>query len=417
MNYHIIPSTLSGTITIPPSKSHTHRALLFALMAKGTSRIQNFLDSPDSNAMIKAIEAFGASVNKSATTLEVTGVGGQLQTSKKIINAGNSGIVFRFMSALAALIPSQTVITGDYSIKTHRPIKPLLLALEQMNVDAKSINGITIKGPLEGGSCTLDGKDSQPISALLIASSFAPNKTEIHVNNPGEKPWIDLTLHWLDFLDLPYENRNYCHYTIPGGGTISPFEYTVPGDFSSLAFPLAAALITKSEITIENVNLLDIQGDKKLLDILIKMGANIFSKGNTLHIKKGGPLNGCTIDINDTIDALPILAVIACYAKGETIITNGAIARQKECDRIHATATELKKMGADIKEREDGLVIRSSKLVGATLNTYQDHRMVMSLSVAALGAKGSSIICNVESAIKTYPNFKEHMETLGASIR
>lgn len=421
MNYHVSPSSLSGSIEIPPSKSHTHRALLFALLANGTSRIEKYLDSPDSAAMLQTIEKLGANVNKEADHLEIQGVGLNFSPPKDVINAHNSGIVLRFIGAIAALIPGYSVITGDHSIRTRRPVKPLLDSLKQLGATAESMTGngyapIIIKGPLTSGKCTLEGHDSQPISALLIATSFAHDASEIHVTDPGEKPWIDLTLSWLDFFNLPYENHDYTLYKIPGGGNISGFDYAVPGDFSSLAFPVAAALITQSEISIDNVDMEDVQGDKKFLKHIEKMGAKLEVEGRTLHVKKSGPLKGQTIDINDTIDAVTTLAVLGCYAEGTTTLINGAIARKKECDRIHAIATELKKMGADIEEREDGLVIRQSKLKGATLDTYHDHRMVMSLTVAALGAEVSSTIQGVECVRKTYPNFKEHMQALGATI-
>ena len=422
MNYNVRASSLSGTIEVPPSKSHTHRALIFALLAKGKSTINKYLDSPDSAAMLKTIQQFGAKIQKDNDQLIIEGIGPKLQPSDDVINAGNSGIVLRFIGALAALIPAYTVITGDHSIRTRRPIKPLLDALKQLGVLAESMVGdgyapIIIKGPLSSGTCTLDGQDSQPVSALLIATSFANGSSEIHVTNPGEKPWIDLTLSWFDFLKLPYENHDYTHYKIPGGASYSGFQYTVPGDFSSLAFPVAAALITQSEISIENVDRNDIQGDKKLLDLLKQMGAKFETEGRTLHVKKSGPLQGKTFDINDTIDAITILAVIGCFAEGETVLTNAAIARKKECDRIHCIATELKKMGADIEEKEEGLIIRTSKLKGTTLETYHDHRMVMSLTVAALGAEGESVIQGTACVHKTYPNFKEHLIKLGARVK
>lgn len=421
VNYTIEKSQLKGTIEIPPSKSHTHRALLFSLVANGVSNIHKYLDSPDSAAMLKAIQQLGAKVEKSTDTLSIEGVGSNLYPSDDVIHAQNSGIVLRFIGALSALIPGYTVMTGDHSIRTRRPVKPLLDALKQLEVLAESMAGdgyapIIIKGALSSGSCTLDGADSQPVSALLIATSFAQGPFEIHVTNPGEKPWIDLTLSWLDFLNLPYENHAYTYYAIPGGATLSGFEYTVPGDFSSLAFPVAAALITESKITIENVDRDDVQGDKKFLDFVQEMGAALEFSGRTLHVKPSGPLQGKTFDINDTIDAITILAVLGCYAEGETVLTNAAIARKKECDRIHTIATELKKMGADIEEKGDGLVIRRSSLKGATLSTYHDHRMVMSLSVAAMGAEGTSTIEGVECVAKTYPKFKEHMKALGANI-
>jgi 3-phosphoshikimate 1-carboxyvinyltransferase len=421
MKYTIGKSFLKGTIHIPSSKSHTHRALLFALLANGQSTIHRYLNSPDTAAMLQAIQQLGATVQKSGDTLIIEGVGGYLRNADKIIHARNSGIILRFIGALAALIPKETIITGDHSIRTRRPIQPLLDALKQLGAVAMSMGGdgyapIIIKGPLSPGNCSLDGADSQPVSALLIATSFAQGPSEIYVTHPGEKPWIDLTLSWLDFFKLPYENHDYIHYKIPGGAVISGFEYTVPGDFSSLAFPVAAALITQSEITIKNVDRNDSQGDKKFLDFIQQMGACLECSKTSLHIKQSHPLQGITLDVNDAIDTLTILAVLGCFAEGEMVLTNGAIARTKECDRIHAIVTELKKMGADIEEKEDGLIIRRSKIKGATLNTYNDHRMVMSLSVAAMGAEGISIIEGAESAAKTYPNFKQHMKALGAQI-
>ncbi len=421
MIYRVQTSALSGTIEIPPSKSHTHRALIFALLGKGESTIAKYLDSPDSAAMLKTIQQLGAKVQKDRDQLVIEGVGLKLQPAENVIDAGNSGIVLRFIGALAALSPTYTVITGDHSIRTRRPVKPLLEALKQLGVFAESLlgNGYApkiIKGPLKGGVCTLDGQDSQPVSALLIATSFTQGSSEIHVTNPGEKPWIDLTLSWFDFLKLPYENHDYTHYKIPGGATYSGFHYTVPGDFSSLAFPVAAALITQSEISIDNVDRSDSQGDKKLLDLLKQMGAKFETQGKTLYIKQSRPLQGKRFDINDTIDALTILAVIGCFAEGETVLKNGAIARKKECDRIHCIVTELKKMGADIEEREDGLIVRTSKLKGTVLETHYDHRMAMSLTVAALNAEGESVIHHTECIHKTYPNFKEHLIKLGARI-
>lgn len=423
-HYKIKKSSLEGTLEIPTSKSHTLRAILFGMMGKGKTIVRKYLQSPDAVAMIEAIKNFGATVDMFPDRLEIEGVSGKLQAADDVVYSGNSGQVLRFIGALAALLPSYTVLTGDHSIRHNRPVKPLLEGLQSLGVFAESMRldgfaPILIKGPLKGGRATLEGQDSQPVSGLLIASSFAEGPTEIEVRNPGEKPWIDLTLHWFDYLKLPYQNTDYTLYHIPGGGGYEGFDYTVPGDFSSLAFPVAAALVTDSEVTIENVDMEDVQGDKKIIEVLIQMGAkiDIDHEKRTLHVRKGSQLKGMTLDINDFIDAITILAVVGCFAEGTTEIKNAAIARKKECDRIHAIATELKKMGADIEEKEDGLVVRTSTLQGAAVDTYHDHRMVMSLSVAALGAKGETQVMGVECVSKTYPNFAEHFQLLGANLQ
>ncbi|WP_420420603.1 3-phosphoshikimate 1-carboxyvinyltransferase [Simkania sp.] len=423
-HYLIKKSSLKGTLEIPTSKSHTLRAILFGMMGKGKTTVRKYLQSPDAVAMIEAIKNFGASVDMFPDRLEIEGVAGKMQPADDVVSSGNSGQVLRFIGALAALLPTYTILTGDHSIRHNRPVKPLLEGLQSLGVFAESMRldgfaPILIKGPCKGGRATLEGQDSQPVSGLLVASSFAEGPTEIEVRNPGEKPWIDLTLHWFDILNLPYQNNDYTFYHIPGGGGYDGFDYTVPGDFSSLAFPVAAALITDSDVAIENVDMDDVQGDKKIIEVLIEMGAKIEidKEKRTLHIKKGSKLKGMKMDINDYIDAITILAVVGCYADGTTEIQNAAIARSKECDRIHAIATELKKMGADIEEKEDGLVVRTSTLQGAAVESYHDHRMVMSLSVAALGAKGETQVMGVECVSKTYPTFAEHFQLLGANLQ
>lgn len=422
--YHIKRSSLSGSLEIPTSKSHTLRAILFGMMGKGKTVVRKYLQSPDTITMIEAIKKFGAKVKMFPDRIEIIGVNGKLCPADDVIYSGNSGQVLRFIGALAALLPTYTVITGDHSIRYNRPVKPLLDGLRSLDVFAQSMRldgfaPILIRGPMKSGKAILDGKDSQPVSGLLIASSFVEGPTDIHVQNPGEKSWIELTFYWLNYLGLSYEHDNYVDYHIFGNGTYDGFDYTIPGDFSSLAFPVAAALITDSDLVLENVDMSDVQGDKKLVDTLISMGAKIIIDADKrqLRIEKGSRLIGTTLDINDYIDAVTILAVIGCYAEGTTKIQNAAIARCKECDRIHAITTELKKMGANIEEKEDGLIVRTSPLLGTVVQTYHDHRMAMSLSVAALGAKGETTICGTECVAKTYPNFADHFQQLGANLK
>lgn len=421
--FHIRPSKVQGTVAVPPSKSHTLRAILFAAMAKGESEIRHFLHSPDSTAMIEAMRAFGSKIDIAPDHLRVQGVAGRLKAADNVIDSGNSGLVLRFAGALAALCPSYTVITGDHSIRYSRPVKPLLDALSQLGAFAVSsrLNGyapIIVKGAMQCGKAHLPGEDSQPISGLLIACSLLQGQTILEVSNPGEKPWIDLTLFWLKKFGISIEHQGYARYVIPGGAQIHGFKMEIPGDFSSAAFPIAAALVTDSELTLTNIDRNDPQGDKKLIEILQKMGAKITSddKAKTLHIEKGSRLQGIRLDANDFIDAVPILSAIACYAEGTTEIFNAGIARKKESDRLHAMATELKKMGAKIEEKPDGLIISHSPLSGAHLESWRDHRIAMSLSIAALGAKNETVIEGAEAVSKTYPTFAHDFRAIGAAI-
>lgn len=421
--YSVKKSSLQGELAVPPSKSQSLRAILFGALGRGKSTIHNPLPSPDTQAMIEACRHFGAKVHHLGNSLEVHGLDGAIQHAQNIIDVGNSGIVLRFCAAVGALASHPVVITGDASIRSQRPMQALLSGLQQLGISALSMRGdgyapVVIQGPFKAGSACICGVDSQPVSALLIASAFAPGPVELSVTNPGEKPWVGMTLSWFDRLGIPYQNHNFETYRLHGHTRYEGFEYTVPGDFSTAAFPIAAALITKSAITVRNVDWQDPQGDKLLIDVFKKMGARIEidEASRCLHVMQGEELIGIKVDINDFIDAITILAVVACYAEGETHIYNGAVAKQKECNRIHCIATELRKMGAEITETDDGLIIRKSSLKGAELHSYHDHRMALSLAVAAMGARGESRIGPVECVDKTFSTFVRDFQGLGASI-
>jgi 3-phosphoshikimate 1-carboxyvinyltransferase len=420
-HFQITPSKVKGVISVPTSKSHTMRAILFASLADGTSFVRRFLPSPDTNHMIDACRLLGAKVNVLDDVLEITGVAGSIPIIEDVIQAGNSGIILRFLTAVAALSPSYAIITGDHSLRHQRPMQAMLQALQEMGVSAVSSRGdghapLIVKGPLKGGKITISGEDSQPVSSLLIACAMAEGPTEIRVKNPGEKPWVNLTLSWLDRLGVRYTNENFERFTLEGRARFSAFDYTVPGDWSTAAFPLAAALVTQSSLTIENVSMDDPQGDKEIIYVLRKMGALLDIDTKAVHVKSGSRLKGMTIDVNPFIDALPILAVIACFAEGETRLVNGAVARHKECDRLRCMAQELKKMGALIEEKNDALIIQGGSLRGSPLDSHGDHRMALSLAVAALGGQGPSTIHNVACIAKTYPDFIKSFRSIGVKI-
>lgn len=394
------------------------RALLFAMLARGKSVLTNLLPSPD---MVRTCRLLGAQIEEHPDRLEISGLDGKLNGAEDVIDAGNSGLILRLVGAVAALSSKPIVLTGDDSIRTNRPVIPLLEGLNQLGATAFSLRGngkapILVKGPFKSNRAEIEGMDSQPVSGLLIASAFASAPIEIFVSNPGELPWVALTLDWLDRFEIAYESRNGNYYRLMGNASIEGFSYHVPGDFSSLAFPLAAAILTDSEVRFDNLDFQDPQGDKELILILRQMGARIETEERAVHVKKGSALQGIKIDVNSCIDALPILAVMGCFAEGETELVGGAIARSKECDRISAIASELKKMGAYIEEREDGLLIRRSFLKGSAVQSCRDHRIALALAVAALAARGETVIEDVACVSKTFPEFQQQMQALGACI-
>ncbi len=414
--------SLQGKIEIPASKSHTLRALIFATIAKGKSIIKNPLNSPDADVCAKACQLLGAKISRKGKNWKLEGTAGNLKTPKEEINVGNSGITLRFITGVASNCKGKLLITGDASIQSNRPMQTMIEALNKLGAKASSLknNGyapISVQGPLKGGFTTVEGHDSQPVSGLLIGSLLAEKDTEIKVVNAGEKPWVGMTLHWFDMLGLKYVNKDYEYYKIPAKQEIKPFTKHVPWDFSSAAFPLAAAIITpNSKLELLGLDMTDCQGDKELVNVLKMMGANIEIKKESITIKSSS-LKGIEIDINDFIDAVPILAVIGCFAEGKTIIKNAGIARHKESNRLSAMESELKKMGAKIKQTSDGLIIEKSELKGAVVESYNDHRIAMALAIAGLAAKGTTIVKNTDCIAKTFGNFSETMRRTGAKIR
>ncbi|MBN1553676.1 MAG: 3-phosphoshikimate 1-carboxyvinyltransferase [Phycisphaerae bacterium] len=424
MNLVIDPCVgLHGTAKIPPNKSHSFRALIMAGLADGESKIVAPAVSNDWMFATEALEMFGASVEPHAGNVwEVQGTGGKLRTPTDVINCGNSGIILRFFTALAGCCDGYTVLTGDHSLRHIRPMNPLVEAMNQLGAWAVCTKGdghapMVVRGRLGGGRAELEGADSQFVSGLLIASCLADAPTELIVRNPGEKPWVGVTLNWLDRVGAEYSNENFEHYRVRGQSRWAGFEYTVPRDWSGALYPIVAALITpNSEVRVPDMDMNDPQGDKRVVDVLREMGGRIEMRDGCL-VARTSRLTGRTIDCNDFIDQLPVLAVVGTVAEGETTLTNASICRGKECDRIKGMYECLTAMGADVEEREDGLVVRKSTLQGARLSSYQDHRMVMSMTVAALVAGGRTIIEDCDCVKKTFARFPEQMMSLGAEIR
>lgn len=418
----ISKSKLKGEITLPSSKSHSIRAIVFATLAKGTSRIEKLLSSPDIDAALKAAGQFGAKVTISDGPVSIEGTAGKVQGGSTI-HCGNSGQVLRFFGALAALSDQVTTLTGDHSIQTNRPVDALIQGLKGLKAKAKALGvdghaPISVQGPAEAGAIQVSGEDSQPISGLLMLAAFLKGKTTIKVKNPGERPWIDLTLNWFDWMKVPYQREGYTLYEVQGKNSLEGFQYTVPGDLSSASFPAAAAFATKSKILLKNFDRSDVQGDKKFFDALEQMGAHFEYNApkKELYIDGTQKLKGVELDINDYIDAIAILAVVGCFAEGTTRITNAAIAKKKESNRIECICKELKKMNASIEETEDGLIVHQSDLKDATVDSHHDHRIALSLAVAALAADETTVIHNVECTSKSYPNFAAQIAELGAKV-
>lgn len=412
-------SNVSGRISIPGSKSHTIRALFFAALAEGKSKIKNPLISSDSASAVNLCKSFGATYDYTNNIFIAEGIGNSPKVPENIIDVGNSGTSLRLGLMTAALVQGYTVYTGDYQIR-KRPIGPLVQAINNLGGEAFTTRGnecapVVVKGRAKGGFTKLDAVTSQYLSSILLNAPLLEKDTHIEVTRLNEVPYVEMTLWWLDRFGIKYTNDNMKEFYISGQQNYSNFECTIPGDFSSATFFMVLSAIQGQEITLENLDMSDPQGDKNVVAILEDMGAKVTYGKNSITIK-GQKLHGRTIDMNSIPDALPAMAVAACFAQGETRLVNVPQARLKETDRISVMCTELSKMGADIKELPDGLIIRESSLKGCNVNGHDDHRIVMSLAIAGLNATGETIIDTAEAMNVTFPSFVDCIKNCGGKI-
>ena len=421
MNKTITPGKLSGSIPVPASKSHTIRALLVASLAEGESRIIRPLDSADTRSCIATCTALGADIRYEGTDLRVKGTGGNLAVPSGTIDVGNSGTTLYLAMSIAALADGTVRFDGDSQIRS-RPVKNLLGALRNLGVKAETEKGngcapLTVTGPLTGGTTSISCPTSQYLSSLLLACPIAPGDTVIHVPLLHEQPCVEMTLRWLDEQGIRYENSEFRRFRVPGNQYYRSFEKPVPADFSSATFFLVAAAVTGSKLFLEGLDMDDSQGDKAVVRMMEKMGCRIIVEKTGIgitgpgHPENPGKLKAYDFDLNATPDALPAMAVAGCYAEGTTRLLNVPQARLKETDRISVMHQELVKMGAHIEELHDGLVIRGrsgtpgGSLTGTTVHGHGDHRVVMALAIAGLGAEGNTTVDTAEAVDITFPGF------------
>lgn len=420
-------SGLKGEINAPPSKSYTHRAIAIAALAK-RSEIHYPLISDDTKATINAASSLGATIEvEQARKITVEGTDGRPRTPEDVLNAENSGTTLRFFTAISGLCEGAAVLTGDASLR-KRPNSPLLGSLNDLGSEAFSTKGdgtapIVVKGRLKGGETTIDASiSSQFISALLIACPFAEKDTYIVANNLASVPYVEVTIEVLEKagIEVPF-SRSATDYSfhVEGGQSYELQRFTVPGDFSSASYPLAAAVISDSEVKMLNL-FPSAQGDSRIVAILKEMGADIrWDVESGIVAVKGakGTLKGIQVDMRANPDLVPTVAVLAAVADGSTEITGVAHLRYKETDRLKLITEELKKMGAGIEEKEDGLVIEGkTDLKAAKVYSHEDHRLAMALTIAALSAHGETVIEDVACAKISYPSFFDDMLELGAEI-
>lgn len=405
----------SGNVAAPPSKSYTHRALMMAFLA-GDTRVANPLWGADTLATRACITTLGAEV-KGEAGVRVTR--GDLRPPEDVLNVMNSGTTLRLLSGVCALLDGASVLTGDASIRS-RPMEPLLEALRQLGARAQSTRRdgkapIVVEGPMHGGEASLAGDvSSQFVSSLLMACPLAAKDTRIALTSPlKSRPYVEVTLAMMRHFGVRADAEGE-DFLVPAGQAYRPSHFRVPGDYSSAAFPLVAGAITGGKVTVKALAPEWPQGDRFILEALRAMGARVTERGGSATVQAEA-LEGAELDLGDTPDLFPILCVAGAFAKGTTTLGGAPQLRFKESDRIKAMAAGLKAMGAKVREREDGLVIEGGKaLRGASIETHEDHRILMAFSVAALRAQGPLRLSEHESYAVSYPTFLQDLRRLGA---
>lgn len=422
MNFVCRPSTLAGKVTIPGSKSHTIRATIIAALADGVSHLDNPLDSADTLAAADAVAAFGATVERGSNRWTIQGVNGKVHAAQQTVDVKNSGTTLRILMGTAGLLPPQEgiVFTGDSQIQ-KRPVQPLVDALNDLGAYAECLaeNGCApcrVTGQIHGGEVEISAKTSQYLTSLLLACPLAHADTRIFVPLLFEKPYVVMTLDWLEQQNIRVEHSETLdEFLISGGQRYTAFDRAIPADFSSATFFLGAGALPGNTVECHGLDMNDTQGDKAVIEYLRHMGARIEITEHCVRVQNNA-LHGVEIDMNNTPDALPVMAVLGCFAQGETRLVNVAQARIKETDRIAVMTQELRKMGADVEELPDGMIIRESTLRGTQVNGHDDHRVVMALALAGMNCPGETIVTGAEAARVTFPEFHKLMQALGGII-
>lgn len=408
-----ISGSMNGSITTIPSKSVTHRAIICAALSQGKCKISNVELSKDIQATINCIDTLGlAAFEYKDKTLHISGKGSDIQ-EHVLLNCGESGSTLRFMIPIATLFSKSAEFIGEGRLM-ERPIEPLKNALIKNGI---SFVGNTVSEELKCGEYDIAGNvSSQFISGLLFALPLLKGDSIINLTSELQsKPYVELTRYVQKKFGVNSKFIDSNTIEVPGYQRYTPCDMEIEGDYSHAAFFAVGGAIGGGVI-IYGLLADSIQGDKDIFNILEKMGADIEYGEKYIKVNKSD-LRGITIDASDIPDLVPVLAVAGAAAKGRTVIVNAARLRIKESDRLSAISEELRKLGADILETPDGLIINGGKpLAGHEVFAHNDHRIAMSLAIACAITKGEILLSGSESVSKSAINFWKEFESLGGKI-
>ena len=404
---------ISGTVDLPGSKSISNRILLLSMLAEGQTEIHNLLDSDDTRRMVEALKTLRVDImeERNQNKISVFGTSGTIPVTEATLMLGNAGTVVRPLTAALTIGKGRFVLDGVQRMR-KRPIIDLVNGLKQLGAEVNCINGTdsppveVIANGLPGGTTRLSGAiSSQYLSAILMASPYAKTEVQIEIKDKlVSLPYVEMTLQLMLRFGVSVENNKYKHFRVPRIPYRSPGKVYVEGDASSASYFLAGAAITGGPVTVKGCGSESLQGDSRFAEVLEKMGANVEWGEREISVSRSS-LNGIDVDMNMMPDAAMTLAVTALFASGKTAIHNIHNWRVKETERLKAVSTELRKLGAEVEEGEDYLVIiPPKKIQNAEIDTYEDHRMAMAFSLAACG--DASVTINDPGCVsKTFPRY------------
>ena len=420
MNVIITPNKLKGDCIIPPSKSLSHRAIIAASLAKGRSKISNVLYSKDILATIDAMSACGAKIEKYDNYLIIEG-SGKVKRIKSEIDCNESGSTVRFMIPIALTCNEEVTFIGHNNL-TKRPLDPFLKIFDEQNIKyekGEDYLPLKVKDGIKGGIYNIRGDiSSQFITGLLYALPLLKEDSIINITTELEsKGYIDLTLDILKLFNIIIENVDYKKFIIKGNQEYKPLDYEIEGDFSQSAFFLVADCLG-ADINLKSMNMNSHQGDMKIIDDIKAFGFDVDYKNNILKAYENKNSHNAVIDFSQSPDLGPALTVLASLVKGKSEFINAQRLRIKECDRITCMKEEINKLGGNIEELDDGMIINGVDFLnGGTVDSHNDHRVVMALAMATLKMKGDLKILNAEAINKSFPHFFEMFESLGGIVR
>ena len=397
-------------ISVPGSKSYTHRILIASALSDGICSIDNGLKSEDTLITINALQQMGIKIEADDNRFIVHGANGELKNIKEPVFIGNSGTSMRLLTAIASLGKGRYVFTGTKRMK-ERPIQDLLDALIQMGASASSVNNngcppVAIKGgDLKGGKISINCEtSSQYLSAVLLTAPFTKQGLEINVTKgPVSRPYIDMTVDVMEKFGIDITRNEYNYFKVQQGQKYRAGSYSVEPDCSQAGYFWGAAAITGASIKVKGITKVSHQGDVHFTRLLEEMGCKVLYEKDGISVT-GGSLLAIEADMADMPDMVPTLAVVSTFAKGTTVIKNVKHLKAKESDRLASVANELSKMGIESSITGTGLIIKGGIPHGAEISTYKDHRIAMSFAIAGLRVPG--IFIKDEKCVeKSFPDF------------